>query len=125
MTIKNSKNDFLIKEGLWKGYKLWDLYKAAQTPLHWQKELFDYAKRLKYHALAHHMTRRSKFTKKLNSQLYKISSFEMKDITLVKKICKLKKPIIISTGLSVLSEINEVFKVAKTLGAKSSFYFTA
>ena len=91
MTIKNSKNDFLIKEGLWKGYKLWDLYKAAQTPLHWQKELFDYAKKIKIPCFSTPYDEEGvNLLKKLNSQLYKISSFEMKDITLVKKICKLK-----------------------------------
>ena len=42
MTINSSQQDFLIKDGLWKGYKLWDLYKEAQTPFKWQKELFDY-----------------------------------------------------------------------------------
>ena len=35
------------KDGLWKGYKLWDLYKEAQTPLKWQKELFNYSKKIK------------------------------------------------------------------------------
>ena len=37
MTINSNKKDFLVNEGLWKGYKLWDLYKEAQTPLSWQK----------------------------------------------------------------------------------------
>ncbi len=43
-TIDCDKNDFLIKEGLWKGYKLYDLYEEAQTPFQWHKELFNFAK---------------------------------------------------------------------------------
>ena len=46
MTIKSDKNNFKIKEGLWKGYTLWDLYNKAHTPLKWHKELFKYGKSL-------------------------------------------------------------------------------
>jgi pseudaminic acid synthase len=119
MTINNSKNDFLIKDGLWKGFKLWDLYKSAQTPFAWQKELFSYAKKIKIPCFSTPYDDEGvDLLEKLNSQLYKISSFEMKDVTLVEKICKLKKPVIISTGLSKINEINEVFKVAKKARCK-------
>ena len=47
MTLNSNKKDFKIKEGLWKGYNLWNLYKKAQTPYSWHKELFDYAKKKK------------------------------------------------------------------------------
>ena len=43
MTIDCDKDDFLIKEGLWNGYKLYDLYEKAQTPFEWHKELFSYS----------------------------------------------------------------------------------
>ena len=56
--------------------------------------------------------------KKLNAQIYKISSFEMKDINLVKKICKTKKPVIISTGLASLKDISQIYKIAKNSGCK-------
>ena len=46
MTIKSNKKYFKIKNGLWKGYGLWDLYNKAHTPLSWHKELFLYAKKL-------------------------------------------------------------------------------
>ena len=46
MTIKSNKKIFKIKEGLWKGYSLWDLYKRAHTPYKWHKELFNYARNL-------------------------------------------------------------------------------
>ena len=44
MTVNSSKKYFLIKEGLWKGYKLWDLYKKANTPYSWHKNLFNFGK---------------------------------------------------------------------------------
>ena len=46
MTINSNKKYFKIKQGLWKGYNLWDLYNKAQTPLKWHKELFRYGKSL-------------------------------------------------------------------------------
>ena len=46
MTVKSNKKYFKIKNGLWKGYQLWDLYNKAQTPLHWHKDLFKYAKKI-------------------------------------------------------------------------------
>ena len=45
MTINSNNKRFIVKDGLWKGYKLWDLYKEACTPLRWHKELFKYAKK--------------------------------------------------------------------------------
>ena len=119
MTINSSKKDFLINDGLWKGFKLWDLYKKAQTPLKWQKELFDYSKKIGIPCFSTPYDDEGvDLLKKLNSKLYKISSFEMNDTTLVKKICKIGKPVIISTGLASLNEINEVYKIAKKSGCK-------
>ena len=119
MTINSSLKDFLVKDGLWKGYKLWDLYKEAQTPLKWQKELFDYSKKIKIPCFSTPYDDEGvDLLKKLDSKLYKVSSFEMKDSSLVKKICSIGKPVIISTGLANLKEINEVYRVAKKSGCK-------
>ena len=119
MTINSSLKDFLVKDGLWKGYKLWDLYKEAQTPLAWQKELFDYSKKINIPCFSTPYDDEGvDILKKLNSKLYKVSSFEMKDNELVKKICRIGKPVIISTGLANLKEIEEVYNVAKKSGCK-------
>ena len=48
MTINSSKDDFLVKGGLWDGYSLFDLYSEAQTPYAWHQELFDHAKNWHY-----------------------------------------------------------------------------
>ena len=119
MTINSSQRDFVIKDGLWKGYKLWDLYKKAQTPLHWQKKLFDYSKKIKMPCFSTPYDDEAlDLLKKLNSKLYKVSSFEMKDSSLIKRICKTGKPVIISTGLATLDEISKAYKVAKKAGCK-------
>ncbi len=119
MTINSNKKDFLVNEGLWKGYNLWNLYKEAQTPLSWQKKLFDYSKKIGIPCFSTPYDDEGvDVLKKINANMYKISSFEMKDINLVKKVCKTKKPVIISTGLASLKEINNVYKIAKSSGCK-------
>ena len=119
MTINSNKKYFKIKEGLWKGYNLWDLYNKAQTPLKWHKELFRYGKSLgiKVFSTPYDETAVD-FLEKLHCPIYKISSFEMTDLDLIKKASKTKKPLIISTGMANLDEIETSFKVAKRNGAK-------
>ncbi len=119
MTINSNKNDFLIRDGLWKGHKLWELYKKAQTPLKWQKELFEYAKKINIPCFSTPYDDEGvNLLKKLKCGIFKISSFEMNDLTLVEKICKIGKPVIISTGLANLDEIKEVYKIAIKSGCK-------
>ena len=119
MTIKSNKKYFKIKEGLWKGYTLWDLYKKAHTPLKWHKELFQYGKKLGIKVFSTPFDDTAvDFLEKLNCPMYKIASFEMTDLNLVKKISLTKKPIIISTGMANLEEIETTFRVAKKNGAK-------
>ncbi len=119
MTINSDKKYFKIKEGLWKGYNLWDLYDKAQTPLRWHKELFKYGKNLgiKVFSTPYDETAVD-FLEKLHCPIYKISSFEMTDLNLIKKVSKTKKPLIISTGMADLNEIETSVKVAKRNGAK-------
>ena len=119
MTIKSNKKYFKVKNGLWKGYGLWDLYNKAHTPLSWHKELFLYAKKLGITIFSTPFDESAvTFLEKLNCPIYKISSFEMTDLPLIKRVALTKKPMIISTGLSSLKEIEETFKVAKHYGAK-------
>ena len=119
MTIKSNKKYFRVKKGLWKGYRLWDLYNKAHTPLSWHKELFLYAKKLGITIFSTPFDETAvTFLEKLNCPIYKISSFEMTDLPLIKRVALTKKPLIISTGLSSLKEIEETFKVAKRYGAK-------
>ena len=120
MTIKSNNDYFKIKEGIWKGYSLWDLYNKAHTPLKWHKQLFDYGKDLGIKVFSTPFDHSSvDFLEKLKCPMYKIASFEMTDLNLVKKISQTKKPIIISTGMASIEEISTTMKVARTNGAKN------
>ena len=119
MTIKSNKAYFKIKEGPWKGYKLWDLYKKAHTPLKWHKELFQYAKKKNIKIFSTPFDETAvDFLEELKCPFYKVASFEMTDIPLIKKIAQTKKPMIISTGMANLNEIEATYKCAKKYGAK-------
>jgi len=119
ITIKSKRIEFLIKKGLWKGKTLWDLYKKAQTPFEWHKELFDYAKKLKITCFSTPFDESAvDLLESLNCPFYKVASFEMNHIPLIKKIAQTKKPIIISTGMANLKEIDLAYKTAKNNGAK-------
>lgn len=116
MTLKKKEK---IKGGLWKHENLWDLYNRAHTPLEWHKKLFDYAKKINIKIFSTPFSEESvTFLEKLNCPAYKISSFEMNDLNLIKAVAKTKKPIIISTGTFFLKEIDRTIKFAKNNGAK-------
>jgi pseudaminic acid synthase len=119
ITIKSKRSEFLIKQGLWKGKTLWDLYEKAQTPFEWHKDLFDYAKKLKITCFSTPFDESAvNLLENLNCPFYKVASFEMNHIPLIKKIAQTKKPIIISTGMANLKEIDLAYKTAKKYGAK-------
>ena len=119
MTINSNKKYFKIKKGLWKNLNLWNLYKKAHTPYEWHKELFSYAKKLNILCFSTPFDESAvDLLEKLNCPIYKIASFEMKDFPLIKRISKTNKPVIISTGMANLSEIEETFNYAKNCGIK-------
>ena len=119
MTIQSNKKYFKITKGLWKGYKLWDLYNKAQTPYEWHQKLFSYAKKIGITIFSTPFDETAvDLLEQLNCPIYKVSSFEMLDIPLIKKIAKTKKPIIISTGMANIKEIETVYKKAKKFGCK-------
>ena len=118
MTLKTNK--FKIKNGIWKNYNLWELYKKAHTPLQWHKELFDYAKKLKIKIFSTPFSIEGvQFLEKLGVKIYKIASFEMNDSSLLKAVAQTKKPLILSTGLSKFSEIEESVKLVRKYGCKN------
>ena len=117
MTIKNL--NYKIKNGLWKNLNLWKLYKEAQTPLEWHLPLFKYAKKMNIKIFSTPFNVDAlKFLEKLNCQAYKVASFEMNDLNLIKEIAKTKKPMIISTGLANIKEIENTYKKAKKFGCE-------
>ena len=119
ITIKSKKKDFVIRGGLWNGNTLWDLYKKAQTPFEWHKELFDYAQKIKITCFSTPFDESAvELLERLNCPFYKVASFEINHIPLIKKIAQTRKPIIISTGMANLKEIDLAYKTAKKNGAK-------
>ena len=119
MTLKSNKKYFKIKHGLWKGYNLWELYNQAKTPYEWHEKLFKFAKKINIKIFSTPFDEKAvDFLEKLNCPIYKIASFEMTDLNLVKKVSQTKKPIIISTGMANLEEIETTFKMAKKNGVK-------
>ena len=114
MTYQSKKSDFVLKEGLWKKYSLFDLYKEAKTPIEWHKKIFQYARSLGLVAFSTPFDEMSaNFLSKLNVPTYKIASFEIVDHPLIEHIAKKNKPIILSTGMASLNEISEAIKVIK------------
>ena len=117
MTLKGEK--FLIKNGLWKNKNLWELYKEAHTPLIWHKTLFQLAKKINIKIFSTPFSPEAvDFLEELNCEAYKIASFEMNDLNLIKKVAQTKKPLIISTGLSSMAEITKSYEAAKKYGCK-------
>jgi pseudaminic acid synthase len=114
LTIKSDKPDFKIRGGLWDGKTLWELYEKAQTPYEWHKELFYYAKKLKILCFSSAFDESAvDFLESLNCPFYKVASFEMNHTPLIKKIARTRKPLIISTGMANLKEIDLAYATAK------------
>ena len=117
MTVNSNKKYFKINKGLWKGFNLWELYDKAHTPFEWHKELFQYSKKIGIIIFSTPFDETAvDLLEKLKCPIYKIASFEMTDIPLVKKIALTKKPMIISTGMANLDEIDRTYAMAKKFG---------
>ncbi|QKF72303.1 pseudaminic acid synthase [Aliarcobacter faecis] len=115
----NSKNpDFMIDGGtLWDGKNLYELYQEAYTPWEWHKELFDYARSLDIDIFSTPFDKSAvDFLEQFNPTSYKIASFEITDYELVRYTASKQKPIIISTGIATIDEIQDVVNICKSVG---------
>jgi N-acetylneuraminate synthase len=121
ITFNGSGDEFQIKDenSLWKGQNLYDLYKMAYTPWEWHKSIFDYAGELGLIAFSSPFDESAvDFLESLQVPAYKIASFENTDHILLKKVAKTGKPVIMSTGVSTISDIQESLKVLQANGNK-------
>jgi len=115
MTIDCKKEDFIIKGGtLWDGKNLFELYKEAMMPLQWHEELFKYARSLGLEIFSSPFSKKAvDFLEQFNPPAYKIASFEISDYELIRYTATKNKPMIISTGIATLQEIQDVVEICK------------
>jgi len=117
MTLNSKKDDFLITGGtLWDGKNLYELYEWAHTPWEWHKELFDYAKEIEIDIFSTPFDKSAVFLEQFDPPAYKIASFEITDYELIRYTASKKKPIIISTGIATIEEIQDVVDICKEAG---------
>jgi N-acetylneuraminate synthase len=119
MTLDVDSNDFVIKEkdSLWHGTKLHSLYKKAATPYEWHEELFNYARSLGMIAFSSPFDEHAvDFLDQLHVPCFKIASFELTDLPLIAHTASKGKPLIMSTGMASLAEIQDAVDTAKTQG---------
>ena len=108
------------ENSLWNGKELHDLYKAAYTPWEWHKQIFDYAKEKGMIAFSSPFDESAvDFLETLDVPLYKIASFENTHHPLLIKVAKTGKPVIVSTGVTKQSDIDETVEVLKKAGCKN------
>ena len=115
MTLDCKNDDFLItQDTLWDGKYLYDLYQEAYTPWEWHKELFDYARMLGIDIFSTPFDKTAvDFLEQFNPSAYKIASFEITDYELIKYTASKGKPIIISTGIATIDEIQDAVDICK------------
>ena len=117
MTIDCDYPDFIIKGGLWSGFKLYDLYKWTETPFEWQARLFEYAKKIGITIFSTPFDETAvDLLEKLNTPAYKIASFEIVDLPLIAYVASKGKPIIMSTGMASEKEIDDAVITARASG---------
>jgi len=121
MTIDIAEREFFINDpdSLWKGKSLYDLYKEAYTPWEWHKPIFDRCRELGLIYLSTPFDETAvDFLEELDVPCYKIASFENADIPLIRKVAATGKPIIISTSMATIAELDETVRTAREAGCR-------
>lgn len=121
MTIDLDEREFHISDAnsLWAGTSLYKLYGEAYTPWEWHKPIFDRAAELGMIAFSTPFDDSSvDFLESLNVPCYKIASFENTDLPLIRRVAATGKPLIISTGMATIAELDETVRAAREAGCK-------
>jgi N-acetylneuraminate synthase len=119
MTLDLDKGEFFISDesSLWKGTSLYTLYQEAHTPWEWHRPIFDRAKELGLICFSTPFDESAvDFLESLSCPAYKIASFENTDIPLIRRVAATGKPMIISTGMATLAELDETVVAAREAG---------
>jgi N-acetylneuraminate synthase len=119
MTLDIDEGEFFISDGssLWKGTSLYKLYQDAHTPWEWHRPIFDRAKELGLICFSTPFDETAvDFLESLGCPAYKIASFENTDIPLIHKVAATGKPMIISTGMATVAELDETVRAVREDG---------
>jgi N-acetylneuraminate synthase len=121
MTLDLDEREFHISDpkSLWIGTSLYKLYGQAYTPWEWHKPIFDCAQKLGMIAFSTPFDDTSvNFLESLDVPCYKIASFENTDLPLIRRVAATGKPLIISTGMASIAELDDTVKAAREAGCK-------
>lgn len=120
MTIDSDRPDFVIKDGPWKGQRLYELYRKTQTPSWWFSRIKERADRAGIHWFASVFDKRGvDLMIELNAPAIKIASFEITDIPLIRYASATGKPLIISTGMANSLEIRDALSALKPVPSRT------
>lgn len=117
LTINSNKNDFIIKGTIWAGKNYYSLYQQAYTPWEWHEQLFKVAKEEGLICFSSPFDKSAvDFLENLSVPAYKVASFEITDIPLIEYIASKGKPVIISTGIATIVDIELALDACKRMG---------
>lgn len=118
ITVKSSLPEFVVKSGLWAGKSLWNLYAEAMTPWEWTSEIDAVAREegIPWFSTPFDETAVD-FLEGFDVPMYKVASFEIVDLPLIRHVAETGKPIIISTGMASVEEIDAAVEAARRAGA--------
>ena len=114
LSLDCDKEWFIEKDSIWDGIRSYDLYKEAYTPWDWQPRLMEEAKKLGLVCFSSPFDAASvDFMQQMQMPAYKVASYEINDIPLIRRIARQKKPVIFATGVAYLEDIERALQVCR------------